>query len=562
MSLALSFPGIYIQEIPLSTQTITPAPTSITAFVGYSHPYRTLQFNTAVQLFSFTDYEKAFGGLFTSGLVDPHLARAVFQFFLNGGTNAWVVGLQAKAVDVSGNALGIFGSAANSPTVTPSELLQYQAQVFAVDSSGNTPSTQLGIQFTANELCDTVQMTVTIANVRQASVGGPFNTFDVVITYGTQVETYRGLVIGGAVSLQPDNAINPVSRLVTVSAIGSNPSPSNGNGFGTALGGPSSTAFVPNTTLGDVLAPGSNFSTTFSPADYTNEFTVNSSLDKVEIFNLLLIPGVADNLVVSAALSFAERKRAFAILDPPMNAVADNLADPVAIPIVAYVQGFPKSQNGALYFPYLITTDPVTDTTTSEPPSGFVAGIYSQTDATRGVWKAPAGIAATLLNTAGPVATGLMNDPQQGVLNVDAINAIRSFAAIGTVVFGARTLVGADANTGFPQSKFVPVRRMTLFIEQTLVSNLKWVVFEPNAEPLWIAIRLSISAFLLSLFNQGALQGSTPSQAFQVKVDSTTTTPEDQQNGIVNIVVAFAPLKPAEFVVIKISQLAGQSTGA
>jgi len=191
-------------------------------------------------------------------------------------------------------------------------------------------------------------------------------------------------------------------------------------------------------------------------------------------------------------------------------------------------------------------------------PSGYVAGVYANTDTVRGVWKAPAGIATTLLGTTGPVSSGVMNDPQQGVLNLLSINCLRNFVGTGTVVFGARTLV-AD-NPAFAQSKYVPVRRMTLFIEQTLVSNLKWVVFEPNDEPLWLAIRSSIEAFLLSLFNQQALQGSTPSDAFQVKVDSTTTTPADQQNGIVNIVVGVALLKPAEFVVIKISQLAGQSS--
>ena len=120
----------------------------------------------------------------------------------------------------------------------------------------------------------------------------------------------------------------------------------------------------------------------------------------------------------------------------------------------------------------------------------------------------------------------------------------------------------AANNSAFQQSMYVPVRRMTLFIEQTLLANLRWVVFEPNDEPLWIAITASISAFLLSLFRQGALQGSTPSEAFQVKCDSTTTSPQDQATGIVNIVVAFAPLKPAEFVVIKIAQLAGQSAGS
>jgi hypothetical protein len=126
------------------------------------------------------------------------------------------------------------------------------------------------------------------------------------------------------------------------------------------------------------------------------------------------------------------------------------------------------------------------------------------------------------------------------------------------VVYGARTLVAND--DAFAQSKYVPVRRMTLFIEQTLVSNLKWVVFEPNDQPLWLAIKAEIEAFLLSLFNQQALQGSTPSDAFQVKCDATTTSPQDQQNGIVNIVVGVALLKPAEFVVIKIAQIAGQTS--
>jgi uncharacterized protein len=165
-----------------------------------------------------------------------------------------------------------------------------------------------------------------------------------------------------------------------------------------------------------------------------------------------------------------------------------------------------------------------------------------------------------VLNTSGPVPSGVLNDPLQGVLNLDSINCLRSFPGSGTVVWGSRTLVAG--NTAFAQSKYVPVRRMTLFIEQTLYANLRWVVFEPNDAPLWTAIKSSIDAFMLSLFRQGALQGSTPSDAFQVKCDATTTTATDQQNGIVNIVVAFAPLKPAEFVIVKIAQLAGQTAGA
>jgi phage tail sheath protein FI len=186
-----------------------------------------------------------------------------------------------------------------------------------------------------------------------------------------------------------------------------------------------------------------------------------------------------------------------------------------------------------------------------------VAGIYARTDTNRGFWKAPAGLETTVLNTTGVVDAGRMTDLMQGKLNMLGIDCLRTFPGVGTVVFGARTLV--SANTAFQQWKYVSVRRMALFLEQTLYRNLGWAVFEPNDEPLWVAIRVSIENFMLSLFNQGAFQGTKPSQAFQVKCDATTTTQQDIDNGIVNIIVAFAPLKPAEFVIIKIAQLAGQA---
>jgi phage tail sheath protein FI len=306
------------------------------------------------------------------------------------------------------------------------------------------------------------------------------------------------------------------------------------------------------------------YSGSFAAADFLPVFQPNSGLDIVEIFNLLLVPGVVDNSVISAALSFAETKRAFAILDPPPQASAFQLTGPSPLPptLESLLPGVPLSQNGALYFPYLNTSDPVTGSPCPVAPSGFVAGIYATTDSNRGVWKAPAGMATTLLGTTGPVPNGVMNDMQQGALysqeSTVPVNCLRSFSGAGTVVYGARTLVAND--TAFAQSKYVPVRRMTLFIEQSLIANMKWVVFEPNDSPLWLAIIAEIEAFLLSLFNQQALQGSTPSEAFQVKCDSTTTSSADQQNGIVNIVVSVALLKPAEFVVIKIAQIAGQTS--
>jgi phage tail sheath protein FI len=528
MSVTTSYPGIYIQELPSSSHAIVPAPTSIAAFIGYSHPFRTGNFGNALQLFSFSDYETYFGGLFTSGLIDASLPRAVYQFFLNGGSTAYVVGLQP----------GLFGA-----TSARFGLLSTDMRfTVSIHTSAGT-----GLLIAAQEPTDIVPMAVQVTNINAAK-----SSFDLIFTYGTRIETYRGVLLTDA-SIK---ALNAASGLVHITQM-------DGATWGTTLPSPGLTTF-PTTPSN----PPASYTTGYAGADFLPVFEANGSLDNVEIFNLLLIPGIGDNEVVSAALAFAERKRAFAILDPPPQAPASTGSSSPPAPIQAWMSGLggaggyvlPTSQNGALYFPYLVSTDPITSNNVPMAPSGFVAGIYAATDASRGVWKAPAGLATVVLNTSGPVLSGVMNDPQQGVLNLDSINCLRSFAGTGTVVWGARTLVAS--NTAYQQSMYVPVRRMTLFIEQTLLANLRWVVFEPNDDPLWTAIKSSIEAFLLSLFRQGGLQGSTPSEAFQVKCDSTTTTPTDQQNGIVNIVVAFAPLKPAEFVIVKIAQLAGQTAGA
>jgi phage tail sheath protein FI len=450
---------------------------------------------------------------------------------------------------VPGSTVSLNGAlqAASAVSIVSATQLTVQAPAFPagpVSLTVTSPSNGVGIVFTAMEFTDIVPMTVTIANVN----GG---TFDAVITYGARIETYRGIQLTGTANQQPAGVINPLSKLVQVAP---------------ATGGYGTTIAKQQISLTFNLPPTLN--TCFSAADFVPAFEATSSLDNLEIFNLLIVPGVTDFSIVSAALAFAERKLAFAILDPPPQAPAFGSSAASPQPIQYWMEGLyspsgpvlPLSQNGALYFPYLNSNDPITASNIPMAPSGFVAGVYAATDASRGVWKAPAGLAANLTNTTGPVQSGVMNDPEQGVLNLDSINCLRSFSAAGTVVWGARTLVAG--NSAYQQSKYVPVRRMTLFIEQTLLANLRWVVFEPNGPDLWIAIKSTIESFLLSLYRQGALQGTTPDDAFQVKCDSTTTTTTDQQNGIVNIVVGFAPLKPAEFVIIQIAQLAGQTAGS
>jgi phage tail sheath protein FI len=539
MPITPSYPGIYIEELPSSAHTITAAPTSITVFVGYTHPFKTLNFAKAVELFSFADYEREFGGLYQSDLIDANVANAVNQFFLNGGSDAYVVGLNPQNyTDSKGNTDN------NAVTVVTA------VSAASVDF-GTSPN---AITFTAREPVDKVAMKVTISNPNAAG-----DTADIVIAYGNQTETFRKVKL--APSTDPDfienrigTAANPISSLVTVSP-------------NTAY--PATYPFAPGTTVADLSMPWTapaGAVGVFNPADFASVFAADSDLDKVPIFNLMAVPGIINNAVLSEALAFCERKLAFLVMDPPVVDIADPIGgQPWVNDFLNNPSGdtngniAPRSQNGALYFPYLNSIDPITGVRLALPPSGFVTGIYARTDTNRGVWKAPAGLETTIINTTGVVDTGRMTDPRQGVLNLGAVNCIRTFPGSGSVIFGARTLVGQTPNPAFEQWRYVPVRRMALFIEQTLRANLTWVIFEPNDEPLWVAIRTSIENFMLALFNQGAFQGTKPSQAFQVKCDSSTTTQDDINNGIVNIIVAFAPLKPAEFVIVKIAQLAGQA---
>jgi len=298
----------------------------------------------------------------------------------------------------------------------------------------------------------------------------------------------------------------------------------------------------------------------FSENDFIQAMRAGSALDQLAGLNLLVIPGVTSPAVLAAAAAFCPAKRAFLIMDPPPGVTPDGAGGTVSILDSPGYRALPQSQNAALYFPWLQSTYPPTGAAYAIPPSATVAGIYAATDQNRGVWKGPAGLTTRLVNVIDVVPSGRMTDQCQAVLDRQGINCLRTFPGFGPVVFGART--SGAANPAFAEWQYVPVRRLALFLEQTLYANLGWVVFEPNAEPLWAAIRSSLETFLHGLFRQGAFQGATPSQAFLVKCDNETTTQNDVNNGIVNIVVGFAPLKPAEFVILQISQTGGQTRTA
>jgi phage tail sheath protein FI len=314
-------------------------------------------------------------------------------------------------------------------------------------------------------------------------------------------------------------------------------------------------------------APGTDGSGLPWTQDLIGDPSLNSgiyALTKVDIFNLLSIPdatralpgnssahdpNVDYNAVYSAAIALCDTKRALLLVDAP----------PEVNTILAAVDWkssglIVHNENGACFFPRLRLLDPLNPgMLRTFAPSGVVAGVYATTDSSRGVWKAPAGIQANLNGVQSLVYK--MTDAENGELNPLGVNCFRTFPVYGNVLWGARTLVGDDADAS--SWKYVPVRRTALFLEQSLYQGTQWVVFEPNDEPLWASIRLNIGSFMQTLFLQGAFQGSTPAQAYFVKCDSETTTQTDIDNGIVNILVGFAPLKPAEFVVIQIQQMAG-----
>lgn len=291
-------------------------------------------------------------------------------------------------------------------------------------------------------------------------------------------------------------------------------------------------------------------------------------LKKADIFNLLCIPPdrrifadvpeseqELDQVVCQAAAQLCTDRRAFYIVDPPIawkNKAAQGLLsqiDPQDVGITGESKdGMEIARNAAVYFPRLWKEDILMKSQLALfAPCGAVAGVMAATDVGRGVWKAPAGMDAGLANVRKLEVP--LNDDENGQLNPLGVNCLRSFPIIGPVVWGSRTLRGADQFED--DYKYVGVRRLTLFIEETLKRGTEWAVFEPNDEALWSSLRLSVNAFLAGLARQGALY------SYHVKCDADTTTPDMISAGIVNIVVNIAPVKPAEFVVLQIQQTAG-----
>jgi len=314
------------------------------------------------------------------------------------------------------------------------------------------------------------------------------------------------------------------------------------------------------------IVPGASPPTALSLTDYLGDEAHRTGiyqLEQVASFNLLCIPpdqldGDTAPYIYQTAAAYCAARRALLLIDPPAAWTTKLKAGQIGKISPTDLGNFAPTNAtcAAVYFPRLLQPDPANPAQTfTHAPSGAIAGIFAATDAAVGVWKAPAGTTHPLQNVLGLELT--LTDAQNGVLNPLGINCLRTFSAEGEVLWGARTLAGTDTTDS--DYKYIPTRRLALFIEASLYQGTQWVVFEPTAEPLWAQLRLSVGAFLQTLFTQGALLGTTPTQAYFVKCDNENNTPADIANGVVNITVGFAPVHPAEFLVIQIQQLAGQS---
>jgi phage tail sheath protein FI len=519
MPVTPTYPGVYIEEIPSGVRTITGVSTSITAFIG-----RAMRgpINEPVPIFHLGDYGRMFGGLG----VDYPMSYTVRDFFNNGGGQALVVRLY-KTGDADGAAR------AQHETLT--------LIAASPGSWGNQLTLAVNDEGISNDVAERYGLAVD-------------QLFNIVLTdSGANVTERINNVTFQDHARRLDRVLTQVSNLARVDggidADDAIPSPT-----------PEDTpvAFVGGDDGGLLDDP----ATDYGGVDNATNKSGLYALEKADLFNLLCIPadtreGDTDSGVYSEAMTYCAKRRAMLLVDSPAGweANKETAASTAKAGLTALSLTGPTARNAALYFPRLVQADPLREgQLDSFVPCGAVAGIMARTDVARGVWKAPAGLDASVNGIRGLGVN--LTDDENGLLNPLGINCLRSFPITGRVVWGARTLRGADLLAD--EYKYVPVRRLALFIEESLYRGTQWVVFEPNDEPLWAQIRLNVGAFMHNLFRQGAFQGSSPRDAYLVKCDGETTTQNDINLGIVNIVVGFAPLKPAEFVIIKLQQLAGQ----
>jgi phage tail sheath protein FI len=640
---ALSYPGVYIEEVSSGVRPLDIASTSTAAFVGLAE----MGPDEATRVTNWTEFQRYYGYFFA----DSFLAQSVFQYFNNGGRQCYVVrvtrsdaavasvtvnnraaapvpGLtfSAKNTGAWGNSLLLQIEDATSalgdefkvsirrqtdPALVPADVNDltplevfdnlsvdptvpnYVGRVLGRDSafidarvlSGNTsvqrgvhrggfgPALPLEANLSMQINLDgdgfqvvTLPGATSLADVEsavQTAVRGLTKRKDTTdpaafsgftCTAETVAEQSRLVLQSGTTAASSSVLVQPAATNDATAALKLGISNGGGSEAGLSVRRPANTDVVQ---IGDAaVAPpvsaaklGSDGKETVTEQTFADTF---HRLDTITDVSLLAVPGEGTTQMLDLGMAYCANRSLQDVFYLGETAWHDD--DPAEA--AAFRNRLTTANSyAALYFPWVKAPDPTGRSREPIllPPAGYVAGLYARIDASRGVWKAPAGVEASLNGVVGLAVE--LSDVQQGNLNPIGVNVIRRFPGTGVVVFGARTV------TSDPQWRYVPVRRTAIMLRTSIYYGIQWAVFEPNDEPLWSQLRLTIGSFMMTLFRQGAFQGATPTAAFFVKCDAETTTQADIDAGVVNILVGFAPLKPAEFVVVKISQQAGLGSG-
>ncbi|MCZ7398864.1 MAG: phage tail sheath subtilisin-like domain-containing protein [Candidatus Methanoperedens sp.] len=500
-------PGVYVEEKSSGAKPIEGVGTSTGAFVGIAERG---PIGEAKQIANWTQFINTFGGYIANG----YLAYSVYQFFSEGGTRCFVV-RTCHYTDITApttkTALASAGTM-NDGDATPNPTLRITA--VSEGTWGNK------ISVVATTALDT-KLT---------------DGFKLVVKYNdNEIESYDNLTIATI-----EDSINDISAYIKVEK----------DSWGDPLVTGSKKSPKKDTPL--ALAGGNDGLTSIAATDFEGDGKALNGLhafDVVDDINIVVMPDMSGNRdAILKGLAYCQnRKDCFFIADPPIS------LDPTAVKAFkegtgTYTGNAFNSSFGALYYPWVIVSDPLNPKQKKYvPPSGAIAGTYAHTDSVRGVHKAPAGISEGYLDSVSGIERIITKSEHDG-LNPIGINVIRSFPSSGIVVWGARTL------TADPEWKYINIRRLFLFLEESIDKGTQWVVFEPNSPALWGSVIRNITAFLLRVWRDGALFGSTPEEAFYVKVDAENNPPEVRDAGQLIIEVGVAPVKPAEFVIIRIQQ--------
>ena len=503
-------PGVYVEEVDTGNKSIEGVATSTVGFIGVAErgPVDEPQLLT-----SFGDFGRLYGGYVTEGNAERYLARGVEGFFQNGGKRCFVQRVVSHARTTAPSARPFGGMTVTA--IGPGTWGDRIAVKISVAGSAEAALFKLTLLYWA-----------AMPPLPIVDPTDPNNRTNPDRREPTLLEVFDNLSSDPVATNFYRRMVNDFSNLVELAQ--------------TAAGRPPQAALE--------FLTGGNDGAALTLADFTGDPAAIANkgglaaLEEVDEVAILCCPDehMFTPQIAQALVDQCERlKDRFAIIQAPQNA-----------PVPA--QHRPSVQNSkyaAYYYPWLEVMDSVTGTTKLVPPGGHVAGIYARSDLERGVHKAPANeVIRGIHDIQLQITKG-----QQDILNPKGINVIRSFPGRGNLVWGARTV------SGDPDWKYVNVRRLFIFVEESIEEATKWVVFEPNDELLWGRVRRSVDAFLRRLWTDGMLQGKTGEEAYFVRCDRSTMTQADIDNGKLIVLIGMAPVKPAEFVIFRIGQWTGGS---